>query len=73
MSPRYFKKIDRSKRNTITIEAEGPWSLQGPNGVTASGGPGLIVITFDLDPAMGNVSSLAAIIIDPDPGGGTVG
>jgi len=68
MPKRKIPIADRSTPSTVTLDADGPWTMQGPNGVKASGGKGPIVITFG-DPTTTS-STLAAIIIDPDPGGG---
>ncbi len=71
MPKRKIPVTDRSQPNTVTLDADGPWTMKGPNGVSASGGKGTIDITFG-DPAT-SLSTLAAIIIDPDPGGGEGG
>jgi len=73
MSPRYFHKIDRSTRNKITLEADGPWTMQAPGMPLISGTGGPIVLTFDPAPSSGGLSTLKSMVIDPDPGSGNLG
>ena len=72
MSPTHFPHINRSVRNTITIETDGPWTIQAP-GLTHAGNGGTIVLTFDVVASKGSTSTLKALIIDPDPGTGNPG
>jgi hypothetical protein len=74
---RKFPTPDRSKKNTVTLEADGPWTMtwtgQGTaSGNSVSGGAGTIVLTFEMSPSADNrlKSSLASAVIDPDPGPG---
>lgn len=56
------------KSITITLQAEGEWTLSGPDGTTQKA-KGAYILSFKAK----SPTSLSSLVIDPDPGGGTPG